>query len=96
MKVARKKPRAPWELVEIENTLEALQAEVGGYIETVTFTSDTCLIVNEEGIINDLPFNLNFAGLQLFGTVLWVGVNEEDGEFCDVPLTDKDLKHLPD
>ena len=93
MKVARKKPRAPWEFIEIENTLESLQAEVGGHIETITFFSDACLIVNEEGAINDMPYNLNLAGLQLFGTVLLVGVDEEESEFRDVPL--KDLKLLP-
>ena len=30
MIVARKRPHEPWELVDIENTLEAPQAEVGG------------------------------------------------------------------
>lgn len=91
MKIARKRPRESWEFAEVENTLEALQAEVGGYIETVSFLSDVCVIVNEEGLINDMPFNLNFAGLQLFGPVLLVGVNGD--EFCDVPF--KDFKHLP-
>ena len=91
MKVARKRPHEPWEFAEIENTLEALQAEVGGYIETVTCTTDACIIVNEEGRINDLPYNVTLAGCQLFGTVLLVGVNGD--EFCDVPLTN--LSILP-
>lgn len=84
MKVARKRPGEPWEFAEVENSLEALQSEVGGYIETVTFGSDSCLVVNEEGRIRGLPFNLNFCGLQLFGTVLLVGVKSD--EFCDVPI----------
>ena len=96
MKIARKKPQSPWEIVEIENTLEALQAEVGGHIETVTFTSDSCLVVNEEGLINNLPYNLTLCGLRLFGTVLLAGVNEDEGEFCDLPLAEAVLKYLND
>ena len=36
MKVVRKEVGCNPQVVEIENTLEALQKEVGGYIETVT------------------------------------------------------------
>ena len=83
MKALRKRPGERWEEIEIPNTLEALQGEVGGYIETVTLLSDLCLIVNEEGRINDLPFNMRLAGMHLFGTILAVGVNGD--EFCDIP-----------
>lgn len=86
MKILRKKVGSDWELVEIENTLEALQREVDGYIETVSISGDVCIIVNEEGMINDLPFNLRLFGLQLFGTVLIVGVDGD--EFCDLPCPD--------
>lgn len=91
MKVARKRPGTPWEFADIENSLEALQAEVGGYIETVTFCSDACIVVNEEGIPRGLPFNLNFCGLDLYGTVLLVGVKGD--EFCDVHI--KKIECLP-
>ena len=83
MKIIRKRPGQPWELADIENTLEALQAEVEGYIETVTLCSDVCLIANEEGLINRMPLNTHFAGNPWFGTLLLVGVNGD--EFCDVP-----------
>ena len=33
MKAIRKKPGCAPEIIEVENTLEALQQEVGGYIE---------------------------------------------------------------
>lgn len=36
MKAIRKKPGCAPEIIEVENTLEALQQEVGGYIEAVT------------------------------------------------------------
>lgn len=83
MKVLRKKPQQKWERIEIENTLEALQNEVGGYIETVSFIENACLVVNEEGVFNDLKFNITFLGHQLFGTILLVGVDGE--EFSDIP-----------
>lgn len=84
MKVARKRPGEPWEFTKIKNSLEALQAEVGGYIKTIPLCSDSCLVVNMVGIPKGLPFNLNFCGLRLFGTVLLVGV--EDDKFYDVPI----------
>lgn len=42
---------------DIDNTLEALQEFVGGYIETVTITEKLVLICNEEGKIKNLPKN---------------------------------------
>ena len=36
MKAIRKKPGAQPEIIEVDNTLAALQQEVGGYIETVS------------------------------------------------------------
>ena len=38
-------------------TLDALQLLVGGYIEMVNFTDGSALIVNEEGLLLDLPDN---------------------------------------
>ena len=83
MQVARKRPGERWELVEIDNTLEALQKEVGGYIEVVNVTTDAALVLNEEGFIRCLPFNINFGGLRTFGTILLVGVRGE--AFTDTP-----------
>ena len=60
MKAIRKKPGCEPEIVEVENMLEALQQEVGGYIETVTVASDTAIICNEEGRIFDLPHCCHF------------------------------------
>lgn len=82
MKAIRKKPGCEPELVEVENTLKALQQEVGGYIETVTVASDTAIICNEEGHIFDLPHCCHFCGTDFVGTVLMVGVRGD--EFCDV------------
>lgn len=49
MKVIYKAPGCAPEPRDIPNTMEELQATVGGYIETVTFATDAVVICNEEG-----------------------------------------------
>lgn len=85
MKAVRKKPGEAPEIVEVDNTLEALQAQVGGYIQAVPFATDCALICNEEGKLIPLEANLAFCGDVLFGTVLVVGVRGE--EFCSLDQT---------
>lgn len=80
MKALKKSPRQPWREIEIENTLEALQAEVGGYIETVTLGTDAVIICNEEGRL----LGLEPSGFYTFvGPILLVGIAGD--EFTDVP-----------
>lgn len=75
------------ETIDIENTLEALQKAVGGYIETVRLRVDNAvMIVNEEGLLLGLPFNAAasaLAGQTIVGAALVVGVDGE--EFTDAP-----------
>lgn len=92
MKAIRKKPGAQPEIIEVDNTLKALQTEVGGYIETVTIASDAVVICNEEGRILGLPDNCRVCGVDFVGTILVVGRNKD--EFCDVPETDFLMYHL--
>ena len=61
-----------------DNTLEAFQDAVGGYIETVTLCTDLVLICNEEGRIRGLPYNTTICGCQFYGPVVAVGVKGED------------------
>lgn len=89
MKAILKQPGQRPAVVEMENTLTALQKSVGGYIETVRITSDACLICNEEGLLIGLEPN-PVMGISLVGPVLCVGVNED--EFCS--LTDEDAEFL--
>ncbi|MEE0119889.1 MAG: DUF3846 domain-containing protein, partial [Agathobaculum butyriciproducens] len=56
MKAIRKEPGCAPELIDIYNTLKALQTEVGGYIETVTIASDAVVICNEEGALLGMPY----------------------------------------
>lgn len=69
-------------VIDIENTLEAMQEAVGGYIETVKLTDDACLICNEEGMIRNLRPQ-TILRHTFFGNVLAVGVKGD--EFTDVP-----------
>ena len=92
MKAIRKKPSCAPEIIEVENTLKALQREVSGYIETVTIASDAVIICNEEGRILGLPDNCRVCGVDFVGTVLIVGTKGD--EFCDVPEADFLMDHL--
>ncbi|WP_270477976.1 DUF3846 domain-containing protein [Butyricicoccus sp. AF18-9LB] len=92
MKAIRKKPGCAPEIIEVENTLKALQREVSGYIETVTIASDEVIICNEEGRILGLPDNCRVCGVDFVGTVLIVGTKGD--EFCDVPEADFLMDHL--
>lgn len=82
MKAIRKKVGEPWEVIDIENDLSALQHEVGGYIEAVTLCDNMALIVDEEGILKGKKYNTTLAGVHIVGTALLVGVDGDD--FCDV------------
>lgn len=89
MRVLKIEPGKEPVVINIENTLEALQEAVGGYIETLTFVSDAALIVDEEGKLKGKPYNFTFCGEVLVGTVLFVGVDGE--EFCDIPAMAADF-----
>jgi hypothetical protein len=81
IKVIIKKPAEPYRYAEIENTLEAFQAIVGGYIECMGFGDDV-LVCNEEGELIGLPENFRLRGDIIVGTVIVCGSDGE--EFCDV------------
>lgn len=63
----------------IPNELKEFQHLVGGYIETVRLTGDVLAIVNEEGVLLDLPENV--AGLR--GTVVFC--SSDGDEFVSLP-----------
>lgn len=76
--------------IDIENTLEALQDAVDGYIETVPMrfipSDKAVMIVNEEGRLKGMMMNRTasiYANTLIVGTALVVGVDGE--EFTDVP-----------
>lgn len=83
MRAIYKAPGEPAEMVDIENTLEALQGAVGGNIEAVTVLPGLCVICNEEGRLKGLERNITVNGVSFVGPVLFVGTDGE--EFTDVP-----------
>lgn len=84
IRVMTKLPGSPWRLRQIDNTLEALQQFVGGYIETVTLSLDVVVICNEEGRIRGLPENVRLCGVDFCGPVIVAGIKGED--FADLKM----------
>ena len=78
--------------IEIENTLEALQAAVEGFIETVPLVpGKAVMIVNEEGLLRGMSYNAlasAIAGTHIVGPAVVVGVDGD--EFTDIPA---DIEH---
>lgn len=85
-----KEPGKLPEIKKIQNTLDAFQKAVGGYIETVTLEPDCIIICNEEGRLYGLPFNCHIANLDFYGTIVAVGSTGDD--FCSIPRTIDELK----
>ena len=84
IKVIIKRPDEEYgHVTNISCTLENLQKTVGGYIETLTLPGFT-IICNEEGIPLGLEENCKVYGFTFFGTIIVVGVNDED--FDDVGI----------
>jgi hypothetical protein len=73
---------------EINNSLDALQHLVGGYIEVAPgyWGEGVALICNEEGLMLDMPYNC----MGLFGPVVWLGVAGEDFR----SLTDEEVTEI--
>ena len=82
MRVIYKAPGGKPEIRDIPNTLEELQASVGGYIESCTFATNATVICNEEGRLRGLPYNCRFLGVDFVGPILVFGI--EGDEFTDL------------
>lgn len=72
-------------IIEISNTLEALQDAVEGRIQTVPVTENVTVLCDDDGIYNNKLYNCHIHGIDFVGTVLAVGVKGDD--FDDVPIT---------
>lgn len=84
-------PHAPAEIRHIENTLEAMQAIVGGYIEELSRWGDIagCVVIaNEEGRPEGLQPNREWrAGSELLGTLL-VTKHGPDADYVSLTETE--------
>lgn len=81
-----KRPGEPPRHVNMSLRLGNLQTYVGGYIETVALTSDCCIICNEEGRLQGMPYNCTICDIDFVGNIIFVGVDGD--EFTDIPLPD--------
>ncbi|MEA4988616.1 MAG: DUF3846 domain-containing protein [Anaerovorax sp.] len=89
IKVVKMDVGKPPAVKEIENTLEALQAEVGGLIECV-YLDDGCLaVVNEEGKLNGMEPN-RLLGSDIICGPFFICGDSDDGEF--ISLDDKQVE----
>ena len=77
---------------EIENTLQAKQAFVGGYIEVVRLTDEIDLILNEEGKINNLPRNRAWVNngevIDIFHGNILACRHDAEGNFTSIEESD--------
>ena len=85
MRVIVKHPGRQATVENIDNTLEALQSIVGGYIQVVSVATNCVMICNEEGRLLGLPRNNRIAGVDFHGTVIVAGASGDD--FTDCPVT---------
>lgn len=88
LRVVMVEPGKPAYETEIENTLEAEQKAVGGYIEVVPLGNDKLLICNEEGKLNGMRGNRRIGKDIIAGPFFIVG--EDGDEFRS--LTDEEVK----
>lgn len=93
IKVVVKEPLKNAVVAEIENTLEAKQALVGGYIEYIPFgeTGSFDLYLNEEGKLEGLTSNLLFPADVIVGTI-FVSKSDDEGE--DIGLTENEATEM--
>lgn len=79
-------------VVEVDNGLRAMQAEVGGLIEIVP-VEGLDLVCNEEGLLLSLPYNRTMGGHRIHGDFILCR-HDDDGEA--VSVTDADIaRFLP-
>jgi hypothetical protein len=91
IKVLVKHPGKEPEVQEMETSLDAMQAIVGGSIELVPLSeeSELDIYLNEEGKIEGLPFNIQYQPDDIIVGTLFVVRSGENGS--DVSLTDEDI-----
>ena len=72
--------------ITIDNTLKAMQHEVGGYLEPIPCISTNIqALCDSDGRYKRLEPNFMIADVPIVGTVLFVGLNELGDNFGDLP-----------
>lgn len=92
MKAILKKVNCNPEVVNIKNSLDAMQEIIGGYIKVVykEFNNETIAIVcDEEGKLKGKQHNCFINGTSFVGDIIIVGADGE--EFCDLDVDSIEL-----
>ena len=91
----KKRPGQIPRICRIDNTLESLQEEVGGYIEAVNISPDLAVICDEEGRLKNKPYCCKINGMDFVGDIVICGRGLD--EFVDIPapwVMEKRFPHL--
>lgn len=83
IRVLKVEPGKEPEQTMMENTLEAMQSMVGGYIEMVSLDERTLLVCNEEGKLMGLEGNRRLGSDIIAGTFFVVG-DDGCGNLCSL------------
>ena len=73
IKAIVKYPGKEPEIRTLTDELETYQKIVNGYIECVQLERGVTLICNDEGLLNDMPFNAWVGGHYICGPIVIVG-----------------------
>ncbi len=91
MKVIKKAPGSRPEIIDIEDSDEAIWDEIGGYINAMPVATDLMILTDEDARLKGKKEN-PVLGEVFYGTILIVG--SDRGAFRDVPDLDGALWHL--
>lgn len=98
IRVLVKEPGRLNEVRDIENTLEAFQAIVGGHIEALRIRDDLCCYVNEDGKLLNMRPNFVIGSQYVSKVDIIVGTavffRAEDNEDSEISLTLTDILYL--
>lgn len=84
------RPGEPSKVEDLQNTLEAWQALVGGYVESVPLGDGICLLCNEEGKGQGLAPNFALPGDIIVGPAFFCRSKSSSM----VSLTDTDITRI--
>lgn len=78
-------------VIDIENTLEALQKAVGGYIEALNIGGNILMICDEEGKLKRKPYNFDLGNDKIVGDVIFT---KDDGKEDFTDLSENDIETI--
>lgn len=77
-------------VIDIDNTLEALQKAVGGYIEAVSVGNNVIMLCDEEGKLKGKPYNFDMGDDKIVGNVLFTKDGGKE-DFTDLNENDVEM-----